>query len=407
MASRFSTWWTRRQIARKTGGCNEAGLIRSVRSGRPDLTLKLLEYGVSVDARDESGRSALFLAVKQGDIKLVDLLLQHGADPDLVDHTGDTALMESIIQADKHIFFRLLKASPALDKRNRQGNTSLLLAVKEGHTTFSRALIQAGSDINLANKLGRTPLMLAVMDSKTAIIQSLLEAGADPTQKDLSGKGVLDIPVSSPRIRKLLQKYAGEEESEPELRLNSVVNQMIYSARSVLGTSSSQQQLEDRGRRLLQAWSQFMGLPGVSDSEATIQTGAELFLLLMHEVQRGLKHATKRGHEHNPTSQNWENLESIVARLAAQLPEPISKETEQAPEQHIHFHLPALEELQKEDLNAALKEAITVGSGKATELLTQLEAMTKEGNDVHWDTVQQKYTEPESPTDTNQPDTSG
>lgn len=405
MASRLSTWWKRRKLARAAGGCNEAGLIRSVRKGQLDLVKGLLDFGVSVDAREETGRSVLFLAVRQGEIKLVNLLVNRGANLDLSDHNGQTALMEAISQADKHVFDRLMKAGPDLNKRDQQGNTALLLAVEEGNTTFTRSLIQAGADINLANKIGKTPLMLAVMDSKTAIIQSLLEAGADPLQKDLSGKDVMDIPVSSPRIKKMLKAVAGTDESEPEQRISSVMNQMIQSAGSFLGTSSSPHQLEERGRQLLGAWTQFMGLPGMKESETTMQTGAELFLLLMQEIQRGLKQATSRSNGNDTVSQSWENLESLVARLASQLPEPTTRAEEPVPEQHIHFHLPPLEDHQKEDLNSAMREAITVGSDRAAELLTKLGAITVDGDgNLSEDVVEE--VEPETPIDKNQPGTS-
>lgn len=406
MASRLSTWWKRRKLARAAGGCNEAGMISCVRKGQLELVKKLLDFGVSVDAREETGRSVLFLAVRQGEIKLVDLLVERGANLDLSDRNGQTALMEAISQADKHVFDRLMKASPDLNKRDQQGNTALLMAVEEGNTTFTRSLIQAGADINLSNKIGKTPLMLAVMDSKTAIIQSLLEAGADPLQKDLSGKDVTDIPVSSPRIKKMLREYAGQEESEPDLRLNSMMNQMIHSAGSLLGSGSSPKQLEERGRQLLGAWTQFMGLPGMKESEATMQTGAELFLLLMQEVQRGLKQATSRSNGNGAASQSWENLETLVARLASQLPEPSKGSEEPAPEQHIHFHLPPLEDHQKEDLNSALKEAITVGSDRAAELLTKLGAITVDGDGNLSEDVVEEEGEEKAPIDKSQPDIS-
>ena len=406
MASRFSTWWKWRKLARAAGGCNEAGLIRSVRKGQLDLVSRLLDFGISVDSREETGRSVLFLAVRQGEIKLVDLLLNQGANLDLSDQNGQTALMEAISQADKHVFDRLMKSRPDVNKRDQQGNTALLLSVEEGNTTFTRSLIQAGADINLSNKIGKTPLMLAVMDSKTAIIQSLLEAGADPLQKDLSGKDVMDIPVSSPRIKKMLRKYAGEEESEPELRLNSMMNQMIHSAGSILGTTSSPKMLEERGRQLLNAWTKFMGLPDMKESEATVQTGAELFLLLMQEVQRGLKQTTNRNNGNGAASQSWENLESLVARLASELPEPTNSAEEPTQEQHIHFHLPPLEDHQKEDLNLALKEAITVGSDRAAELLTKLGAITVDGDENLSEEVMKEEAEAETSTDKTQPDIS-
>lgn len=379
MASKLNTWWKKKRLARKAGGCNDQGMIRCVKSGKIDLVKELVSFGVSTNSRDESGRSALSVAVRQGDWKMTTTLLELGADTDVAGPVGFTPLMEAISVADKHIFQRLLEEEPALDRRNQAGETALYLATKEGSTTFSRLLIQAGAEINLADKKGITPLMLAVMDSKTAIISSLLEQGADPLQKDLSGRSAMDIPVSSPRIRNLLSKQCGtsEDHSSPDDGIGNMMNQVLESATQWLGSGNTSVEIEQKGRQLFMAWRNLLGLSALEPSEETMKSGAGILLLLMQEVQRGLKQLTEKGDlPAGQLTRNWENLEKIVSRMAAQLPAP---DPNKQPEQHIHFHLPSISEDHEQDLNQALSEAVTVGADRAVELLTKLGEVNANG----------------------------
>lgn len=52
---------------------------------------RLLDAGVSVDDRDNRGRTALMIAAEGGRAGIVDLLLAHGADPSLKDKDGKRA----------------------------------------------------------------------------------------------------------------------------------------------------------------------------------------------------------------------------------------------------------------------------------------------------------------------------
>lgn len=395
MASKLNIWWKKKLLSRKAGGCNDKGMISCVKSGKVDLIQQLVSFGVSPNARDESGKSALSVAVRQGDWKMTHSLLELGADVNVADPTGSTPLMESISIADKHIFQRLLQAQPELNRRNQTGETALYLATKEGSTTFSRLLIQAGAEINLADKKGITPLMLAVMDSKTAIISSLLEQGADPLQKDLGGRSAMDIPISSPRIRNLLARQCETStgDQSQEAGISNMMNQVLESATQWLGPGNSTTEIEQKGRQLFTIWRNLLGLTALEPSEETMKSGAGILLLLMQEVQRGMKQLTEKG---NPAteqfSRNWENLEKIVSRMAAQLPAPDPK---QQPEQHIHFHLPPISEEHEEDLNQALSEAVTVGADRAVELLTKLGEVHANGNGKH--SVPQPETPPSGP----------
>ena len=56
-----------------------------------------LSQGVSVDATDAEGRTALFFAAANGHADVVDLLLSEDADPNMANEQGGTALHLSLI----------------------------------------------------------------------------------------------------------------------------------------------------------------------------------------------------------------------------------------------------------------------------------------------------------------------
>ena len=61
----------------------------------PELQTLLGQQG-DIDARDESGRTALMLATLHGQARAVDMLLAHGADPNAADAQGVTPLQAAI-----------------------------------------------------------------------------------------------------------------------------------------------------------------------------------------------------------------------------------------------------------------------------------------------------------------------
>ena len=61
----------------------------------PELQTLLGQQG-DIDARDDSGRTALMLATLSGQARAVDLLLAHGADPNAADAQGVTPLQAAI-----------------------------------------------------------------------------------------------------------------------------------------------------------------------------------------------------------------------------------------------------------------------------------------------------------------------
>jgi ankyrin repeat protein len=110
-----------------------------------------LEAGIDPSARNNSGRTALWVATERKQIEAVKALLEGGVKPDE-------------------------KNAPAMD-----GGKSLAFeAVDSESTDLLRLLVEAGADAKTANDYGVPPLAEAARTGRLEMCQILLKAGADP-----------------------------------------------------------------------------------------------------------------------------------------------------------------------------------------------------------------------------------
>ena len=97
--------------------------------GDYDATLKLLEEGMDVEARDPgSGASPLHYAVMKGRMQIVDLLLSRGADVNSRTRNGTTPLHTAALYARKEVAERLLEKQADINAVSNSGATPLALA---------------------------------------------------------------------------------------------------------------------------------------------------------------------------------------------------------------------------------------------------------------------------------------
>uniref|UniRef100_A0ABD2WCR0 Uncharacterized protein n=1 Tax=Trichogramma kaykai TaxID=54128 RepID=A0ABD2WCR0_9HYME len=120
---------------------------------------------ISVDTRDNSGKTPLHLALHYGNMKSIEFLLRNGADPNLANDVGFTPLhIICLRKCDDdlmEIFFKVIKdmqQTVEVDARVEEGWTPLYLALLYGHKKVTESLLRNGADPNLANQKGLTSL---------------------------------------------------------------------------------------------------------------------------------------------------------------------------------------------------------------------------------------------------------
>ena len=115
-----------------------------------------------MNAKAESGATALATAALYGHLAIVNQLLAAAADVSAADADGATALMMAAAQGQAEIVNALVaKGADVNVKWDVVGTTPLMAAASAGRAAAVRALLSRKADVNAANSDGQTALMVA------------------------------------------------------------------------------------------------------------------------------------------------------------------------------------------------------------------------------------------------------
>ena len=135
--------------------------------------------GADVNAQNESGESALFLAAWLGRLEFVNQLLEFGADVNLKDDCGRVPLFDVCRAGSVEMVQILLDAGADPRAANRFGDTLLHQAACGRCPDIVRLLVDHGADLAAKNWQDRTPLAEAAHSGFSAMVELLLKLGAD------------------------------------------------------------------------------------------------------------------------------------------------------------------------------------------------------------------------------------
>jgi ankyrin repeat protein len=202
----------------------EQELFTLVKAPNVDYTLidKLLAAGVSVDCRDEQGRTPLFYAVATRNQRLYRHLVWKNADAtvkddlgisllDLLDKTLDRdfyyAIQDDTLRRELHN--RGLKVTGTSRSFDKNGNlqqskihvreteswTPLMLAIKEFDTAAFARLVRVPGAIELETFNGSTPLFFAIKFRNYEAMNELIGRGADLEHRNSNQVSVLGFAI--------------------------------------------------------------------------------------------------------------------------------------------------------------------------------------------------------------------
>lgn len=156
------------------------------------LIKHILSQKTLIDARDETGSTALMVATRAKNIHAAHMLIEAGADVNAKDNIQDSPYLYAGAQGYLKILRMTLMHGADLKSTNRYGGTALIPAAERGHVETVRTLIAAGVNINHVNNLGWTALLEAIIlgngkSNYQQIVALLLKAGANPNLADKDG----------------------------------------------------------------------------------------------------------------------------------------------------------------------------------------------------------------------------
>lgn len=167
-------------------------LHTAARTGDAASIRNLLAQGIKIDARDESGSTALLVATHANAIPAAKILIEAGADVNAKDHINDSPYLYAGARGHLEILKMTLSHGADLKSTNRYGGTALIPAAERGHVETVRTLIEAGVNVDHINRLGWTALLEAIIlgnggERHQKIVSLLVKAGADVNLADSKG----------------------------------------------------------------------------------------------------------------------------------------------------------------------------------------------------------------------------
>ena len=163
----------------------------------------LLERGMDIQAKDNSGRTPLFRALCNNGLTgqdeprtMIEFLMDEGADIETRDNNGNTLVLRSshsLYTTDYRpingMSLRLLLENGVdPDASNDAGDTLMALAVQNGDWPTVNILVEHGADTSMQDSGGNTLLHFAAQQSRAELVEQLLEQGADRKATNAFGR---------------------------------------------------------------------------------------------------------------------------------------------------------------------------------------------------------------------------
>jgi ankyrin repeat protein len=162
----------------------------------PQMAKLLIQNGIGVNLRDESGLTALHLACQKCQFSTVQTLMKLGADVRDVCNRGRTCLhYAAATHATNTEVIQLLQDEGVEFGEDASGETPLHLACSHNNIYNVKALIEGKIDVNCTTEEGRSALHYAVGVplQYTSVINLLLESGARSDVEDRKGLTPLEV----------------------------------------------------------------------------------------------------------------------------------------------------------------------------------------------------------------------
>ncbi|OQR83066.1 ankyrin repeat protein [Achlya hypogyna] len=190
---------------------NAALMFDAIAEGQFKVVKTLLQQGLSPEASDDIGCTALIVATKSGQFNVVKFLLEFGARTEATDECGRTSLVLATFLGHFHIVKSLLEHQAHVEATDDNSRTSLSIAAERGDLKMVKLLLRMGANLEARDEDDNTPLMIAVKHNHIEVVVFLIKKGANVRVQDIDGATLLEIAKHSRELSQLfLEKISAE-----------------------------------------------------------------------------------------------------------------------------------------------------------------------------------------------------
>jgi len=139
----------------------------------------LVEHGADVNASEDDGATAVYIASQNGHLEVVRYLVEHGADVNASEDDGITTLLIASQEGHLEVVQYLVEHGADVNASADNGCTPVMIASLKGHLEAVQYLVEHGAEVNASMDNGWTPVMKASRNAHLDIVRYLVEHGAD------------------------------------------------------------------------------------------------------------------------------------------------------------------------------------------------------------------------------------
>ncbi len=171
---------------------DEAGLIKAVKANDTAILKAFWDAGVTPNAKDEKGITALNLAIANGELKTIKALAEK-ADINLKDSSGNSPMYLALQKKNDDAFNLLFEKGADANASGKSGETTnqsiLYLAIARGRNELVPKLLEKGANPNAADSAKSVPLHESCVggEASVEIVKQLLDKGANPNLQETTG----------------------------------------------------------------------------------------------------------------------------------------------------------------------------------------------------------------------------